>query len=223
MVISPFWRLNPDTYVWECTSVCTKLIHGLTQNLLLLICPLSHWSAAWITIMHNATIASCASEVSIFAGKHGTLIKRNILLAVMCVSVQGIWNKKFHITSYITCCTVYQGLYFMTVSLLLYDLVMVSLRSISVTIQIVSRCSYAVKSDGHQYKYYSHTNTLRRETVTTLYSRATENRFFVGSDWLLVCKTNWICIKHIFFSVRKNTLCRLYTGPITWISQVSNR
>ena len=53
-------------------------------------------------------------------------------------------------------------------------------------------------------------------------SRATENRFFAGPDRFLVCKTDSVCIKRFFFSVRKNTLCGSYTGPITWISQVSN-
>ena len=46
--------------------------------------------------------------------------------------------------------------------------------------------------------------------------------FFVGSDRILVCKKDSVCIKHIFL-VRKNTLLGSYTGPITWISQVSNR
>ena len=53
--------------------------------------------------------------------------------------------------------------------------------------------------------------------------RATENRFFAGSDRFLVCKTDSICIKRIFFRSEKNTLCGSYTGPISWISQVSNR
>ena len=34
-------------------------------------------------------------------------------------------------------------------------------------------------------------------------SRATENRFFAGSDRFLVCKTNAICIKRIFFGPKK--------------------
>ena len=54
-------------------------------------------------------------------------------------------------------------------------------------------------------------------------TRATENRFFASSDRFLVCKTDSVCIKHIFFSVQKNTLCGSYTGPVTWISQVLNR
>ena len=57
----------------------------------------------------------------------------------------------------------------------------------------------------------------------TAMNRATENRFFAGSDRFLVCKTDSICIKHIFFRSEKNTLCGSYTGPISWISQVSNR
>ena len=31
------------------------------------------------------------------------------------------------------------------------------------------------------------------------WSRATENRFFASSDRFLVCETNSVCIKHIFF------------------------
>ena len=53
-----------------------------------------------------------------------------------------------------------------------------------------------------------------------IYSRATENRFFAGSDRFLVCKTDSICIKRIFFGPKKNTLCGSYTGPISWISRV---
>ena len=34
-------------------------------------------------------------------------------------------------------------------------------------------------------------------------SRATENRFFAGSDRFLVCKTDSICIKRIFFGPKK--------------------
>ena len=46
---------------------------------------------------------------------------------------------------------------------------------------------------------------------------------FAGSDRFLVCKTDSVCIKRIFFGPKKtNTLCGSYTGPITWISQVSN-
>ena len=67
---------------------------------------------------------------------------------------------------------------------------------------------------------YCYTNGI---FVCQEYSRATENRLFASSDRFLVCKTDSICIKCIFFSVRKNTLCGSYTGPITWISQVSNR
>ena len=60
--------------------------------------------------------------------------------------------------------------------------------------------------------------------IHVLYGRATENRISAGSDRFLVCKTNSICIKRIFFGPKKkNTLCGSYTGPITLISQVSNR
>ena len=54
-------------------------------------------------------------------------------------------------------------------------------------------------------------------------SRATENRFFAGPDRFLVCKTDSVCIKRIFFRSEKKHTLRSYTGPITWISQVSNR
>ena len=36
-----------------------------------------------------------------------------------------------------------------------------------------------------------------------LQTRATENRFFAGSDRFLVCKTDSICIKRIFFGPKK--------------------
>ena len=39
---------------------------------------------------------------------------------------------------------------------------------------------------------------------------ATENRFFVGSDCFLVCKTDSMCIKCIFFGPKKHTLQILY-------------
>ena len=38
---------------------------------------------------------------------------------------------------------------------------------------------------------------------TCICSRATENRFFAGSDRFLVCKTDSICIKRIFFGPKK--------------------
>ena len=43
-----------------------------------------------------------------------------------------------------------------------------------------------------------------------IYSRATENRFFAGSDRFLVCKTDSVCIKCIFFGPKKNTLQIIY-------------
>ena len=39
-----------------------------------------------------------------------------------------------------------------------------------------------------------------------LHTRATENRFFAGPDRFLVCKTDSVCIKHIFFGPKKHTL-----------------
>ena len=39
--------------------------------------------------------------------------------------------------------------------------------------------------------------------VRCLDSRATENRFFAGSDRFLVCKTDSVCIKRIFFGPKK--------------------
>ena len=36
-----------------------------------------------------------------------------------------------------------------------------------------------------------------------VFGRATENRFFAGSDRFLVCKTDSICIKRIFFGPKK--------------------
>ena len=39
--------------------------------------------------------------------------------------------------------------------------------------------------------------------ATLVHTRATENRFFAGSDRFIVCKTDSICIKHIFFGPKK--------------------
>ena len=41
-------------------------------------------------------------------------------------------------------------------------------------------------------------------------SRATENRFFAGPDRFLVCKTDSVCIKRIFFGPKKHTLRIIY-------------
>ena len=60
-----------------------------------------------------------------------------------------------------------------------------------------------------------------KQSSTTDHTRATENRFFAGSDRSLVCKTDSVCIKRIFFGPKK-TRYGSYTGPISWISQVSN-
>ena len=40
--------------------------------------------------------------------------------------------------------------------------------------------------------------------------RATENRFFAGLDQFLVCKTDSVCIKRIFFGPKKHTLRIIY-------------
>ena len=36
--------------------------------------------------------------------------------------------------------------------------------------------------------------------------RVTENRFFASPDRFLICKTDSVCIKHIFFGPKKHTL-----------------
>ena len=46
------------------------------------------------------------------------------------------------------------------------------------------------------------------QIVTTVllnlhWTRATENRFFAGSDRFLICKTDSICIERIFFGPKK--------------------
>ena len=46
--------------------------------------------------------------------------------------------------------------------------------------------------------------------VRCLDSRATENRIFAGPDRFLVCKTDSVCIKRIFFRSEKNTLRIIY-------------
>ena len=38
---------------------------------------------------------------------------------------------------------------------------------------------------------------------STVEPRATENRFFAGPDRFLVCKTDSVCIKRIFFGPKK--------------------
>ena len=40
--------------------------------------------------------------------------------------------------------------------------------------------------------------------------RATENRYFAGPDQFLVCKTDSVCIKRIFFGPKKHTLRIIY-------------
>ena len=40
--------------------------------------------------------------------------------------------------------------------------------------------------------------------------RATENRFFAGPDQFLVCRTDSVCIKCIFFGPNKHTLWIIY-------------
>ena len=46
--------------------------------------------------------------------------------------------------------------------------------------------------------------------VSILANRATENRFFAGPDRFLVCKTDSVCIKRIFFGPKKYTLRIIY-------------
>ena len=41
-------------------------------------------------------------------------------------------------------------------------------------------------------------------------TRATENRFFAGPDRFLLCKTDSVCIKRIFFGPKKHTLRIIY-------------
>ena len=41
-------------------------------------------------------------------------------------------------------------------------------------------------------------------------TKATENRFFAGSDRFLVYKTDSICIKRIFFGPKKHSLRIIY-------------
>ena len=50
-----------------------------------------------------------------------------------------------------------------------------------------------------QYRDELLSNTSSQNMVT----RATENRFFAGSDRFLVCKTDSVCIKRIFFGPKK--------------------
>ena len=55
-----------------------------------------------------------------------------------------------------------------------------------------------------------HATSLSTYDFSTLYTRATENRFFPGPDRFLVCKTDSVCIKHIFFGPKKHTLRIIY-------------
>ena len=43
----------------------------------------------------------------------------------------------------------------------------------------------------------------QKQNLFIYYCRATENRFFAGSDRFIVCKTDSICIKRIFFGPKK--------------------
>ena len=54
----------------------------------------------------------------------------------------------------------------------------------------------------------------------SLCSRATENRFFASSDRFLVCKTDSICIKRIFFGPKKKHTLRIIYWPnfLDWSS-----
>ena len=44
---------------------------------------------------------------------------------------------------------------------------------------------------------------IAEANLMSTHNRATENRFFAGSDRFLVCKTDSICIKRIFFGPKK--------------------
>ena len=46
-----------------------------------------------------------------------------------------------------------------------------------------------------------------------LQNRATENRFFAGSDRFLVCKTDSVCIKRIFFGPKKTHTLQIINWP----------
>ena len=54
--------------------------------------------------------------------------------------------------------------------------------------------------------------TTRKQLLTGL-TRATENRFFAGSDRFIVCKTDSICIKRIFFGPKKKHTLRITYWP----------
>ena len=51
---------------------------------------------------------------------------------------------------------------------------------------------------------------IAENLFTNILIRATENRFFAGSDRFLVCKTDSVCIKHIFFGPKKHSLRIIY-------------
>ena len=63
---------------------------------------------------------------------------------------------------------------------------------------------------GHSVCVYSGLTSL--STIFQSYhdGRATENRIFAGPDRFLVCKTDSVCIKRIFFGPKKHTLRIIY-------------
>ena len=52
---------------------------------------------------------------------------------------------------------------------------------------------------------------LLHANIKMLTTRATENRFFAGPDRFLVCKTDSVRIKRIFFGPKKHSLRLIYS------------
>ena len=54
---------------------------------------------------------------------------------------------------------------------------------------------------------------VQTRLICTVFIRATENRFFAGPDRFLVCKTDSVCIKRIFFGLKKKHTLRIIYWP----------
>ena len=71
----------------------------------------------------------------------------------------------------------------------------------------VEEILFKLETNDHSEEAFLLTKTFGPNGLSaptrSLCTRATENRFFAGSDRFIVCKTDSICIKRIFFGPKK--------------------